>query len=301
MPPSSTIDVPLPRPSAADDQVLRDWIASCMGEDHFDAGASAPPDAMPGDVQAPLEGILVACPATAPGGACAIEKQNCTYPDQDCFCDHGVWNCAACPAQQPPIGGACPNGSDPTYFRPPSSCLYGALTCGCDPGDPSQSDWRCGVCPATEPATGSACGNTMFTCPYGNDSCHCLGGTWSCQTPSCPTLLGRSFTAQCNNRFSCQYPSLGTSCNCTFDSTWSCSCPASVPAEGEACAALDYQPCTYADESCSCGSSANGLGAWHCTAACPTSAPSAGSACHSSLNCSYGSSLCYCDGAIWHC
>jgi len=30
-------------------------------------------------------------------------------------------------------------------------------------------------------------------------------------------------------------------------------------------------------------------------------APADGSSCNSSLNCSYGSTLCYCAGAAWHC
>ena len=252
-----------------------------------------------------IGGILAVCPDAAPTGCCSVEYQVCTYPTETCVCDGGAWTCLACPATQPA-----------GYYddeRLSWSCRYGNVTCSYPA--PSvlhtySTDWGCGVCPPGEPTTGVACGNVAFECRYGADTCRCLSGSWTCATASCVQRYGAGGgEGVCvgPGHFTCQFPAFDQNCVCgTINDGRRCSCPASRPASGQTCLAYAgtmglANGCTYGDVTCQC---VGGNSQWTCSSnvpICPTAMPATGAACSGFLNCSYGSTLCVCDGTSWSC
>jgi hypothetical protein len=312
-----------PRPTSSDEVVVEQWIRSCVPEDYHpdyrvdDAGSTPPPDAGRdgsdgGYSQSPEAGVdgnfaLVPCPADPPTGACSIAGFACPYSTQSCTCTDGSWACQPCPATQPPTGTTCPalaDGYTPAAFR----CGYGNVTCSCVPNSNDVSDpptWACGVCPVSAPDPGQACGNTPLACAYADQQCSCDTGKWMCYARFCSAPGSRNnLVAQlCAGFYACSYPALDQSCTCqtpdvgglTPDVLLQCTCPAAPPRNGGDCVATISYSCSYSDQSCTCD------GQWHCTQVCPATAPANGGACGSTLNCSYGTGLCYCDGAAWHC
>jgi hypothetical protein len=301
MPPPSTIDSPIPEPNISDFSVLREWILNCIPNvPGFDAGPPPSPDAG-ADGGGPY--VYLTCPTSPPTGACSTKEMVCRYSTQTCTCDGTNWGCQACPAAQPANGSTCPtttaNGTTPVPF----SCGYGNVTCDCVPSDRPQDlapTWACGVCPAAAPSSGQACGNTSISCSYPQQECGCTGGSWECVPQSCPATQFSSGPISCAGFYSCAYPRLDQTCTCagtaTARSEMSCSCPTAPPTGGSFCQVTEA-PCSYGDQTCAC----NTFSGWQCTQQCPATAPADGSACRSSLNCSYGAGLCYCDGTTWHC
>ena len=56
---------------------------------------------------------------------CDVGGLQCSYPDAQCNCFGGDWNCfASCPAQEPQPGDAC-------MLSPQQVCTYGATSCLC--------------------------------------------------------------------------------------------------------------------------------------------------------------------------
>ena len=295
-----------PRVSAADGRILNDWITSCLGPDHGTGGATGTSETggsygfdAGNDAPGPVTGIFASCPSAAPSGACAINDQVCEYATQSCVCSGGTWACDSCPAAQPPVGTGCPigdGGAEQFGGRNPSlSCLYGSVNCSCESGT-SLGQWSCGVCPTSRPAEGGACGNSGFRCSFGDDTCRCIGNRWSCNTPTCPSVHQSQPSSCAGSAAACVFPALNQTCVCAGgDLSWACSCPVSLPVDGQSCVSFLSAACLYGERSCTCD------GTWHCQDACPAAAPVAGAVCHSPLSCSYGSNLCYCAGDIWHC
>lgn len=295
-PPNHDVAPPLPSPSVSDWSILREWIQSCIPNvPGPDAGTPPPP------VDAGSDGsgayTYTTCPAAPPAGSCSIQGMVCPYPTQTCTCDGGSWGCQSCPAAQPANGANCPATAGSTSAAARFACAYGNVTCNCVLPDPRT--WACGVCPATAPSSGQACGNTSISCPYDQRQCDCIGGTWTCVAPSCDQSGLESVPRACAGFYSCGYPRIDQSCTCsgTFASgaQQTCSCPVAAPQGGSVCKST-VAPCVYSDQTCSCSSTG-----WQCAQQCPDTRPADGSACSSSLNCSYGGGLCYCDGASWHC
>ncbi len=309
MPPPSTIDSPLPHPSVSDFSVLHEWIQSCIPNLPGPDAATPPPTPSP---DAGSDGgasfTFTSCPTTPPTGTCSIPRMTCPYSTQTCTCDNGSWACHPCPAAQPATGTVCPATQFDGGAPEPFICGYGNVTCGCVP-DPHEVDsptWACGVCPNPEPGTGQACGNTAISCAYADQQCNCNNGTWVCSAPHCPRPASAedNVVETCAGFYACDYPALDQSCACKSpvvsstvpDAKLECTCPAALPPNGGDCVVPIVSPCSYSDQSCTCGG-----GRWHCGQACPPVAPADGSSCGSTLNCSYGSGLCYCDGTVWHC
>src|SRR5262249_19532399 len=149
--------------TAAEAQVLRQWIGSCLGED---------------------QGVglerLVPCPADKPAGACAANAQACLYATTSCVCSDGNWSCADCPAEQPVSGNPCDGavaGGDgggspkplclpidtPSSCRGWYSCSYPEVGqwCSC-----IGAEWSC-TCPSSQPAAGTSCVEHGTVCAYG--------------------------------------------------------------------------------------------------------------------------------------
>jgi hypothetical protein len=298
MPPPSTIDAPIPRPSIDDISVLREWIQSCIPNvPGPDAGPMNPtPDA---GSHSDAGGTLILCPASAPTGSCSIDGQTCGYPTETCICASGTWTCTGCPSTQPAGGTICSVGDGPDAGARdlPFNCGYGPVTCSCAAHIPIDTapTWSCGVCPATQPSSGASCGNSSFDCSYTHANCSCVDGAWSCVELACPQPYF-STVISCQGLYTCDFPAAGQICGCGSGgrSQLACSCPIALPAEGQQC--LPAGTCGYGDQSCSCG-----VGGWHCAPVCPSSKPSDGAVCSSTLSCAYDPALCYCAGGAWHC
>jgi len=239
-------------------------------------------------------GTLIACPASPPSGACAVERMNCAYADTSCRCMGGSWSCSGCPGSPQATGAGTG-----------TMCRYGNITC---------SQWGCGACPDAHPTEGAVCGNTKFKCLYGNDACLCGGDVdgWRCTSLSCPERPSgamrtscSSFTLTDRNAISfdhaCSYAAENQTCVCSDGSgfgTFVCNCPAAAPAEGSAC--VGPSPCTYGGATCNCVDNH-----WKCGGSCPATKPTVGAACSTQVSCSYTSSgatsYCSCNGSNWSC
>ena len=276
------------RVSDSDGQILHDWIADCIGTpppSQADAGVDAANSSEP---------RVVACPAVPPSGSCRIDRALCLYAAQTCVCANGSWECLPCPAQQPSIGSSCPGAAAANGQVPLYRCGYGNLNCSCTGGN-NGPVWECGACPAAHPAGGAACGSAHFSCVYGDDTCDC-SGSWSCAAPYCPSPIFGPPWLSCegSGTYGCSYGE--QLCGCDAIGFRTCTCPASVPTEGQTCAHTS-DACVYGDHACTCSTSAQ----WQCPVICPTVHPTDGAACTSTLSCSYDAGLCYCDGSRWHC
>lgn len=250
-------------------------------------------------------GVLVACPASPPCGACAIEYLTCAYPTGTSVCSNGAWAWFACPATRPTGTEGVETLTD---HRLSMTCQYDNVTCSYprwnmyDYGGPG---WGCGVCPAGRPTDGAACGNTVFECRYGIDTCACgTSGGWKCLAASCePDRRAGMEVCVAPGHFTCQYPALDQTCVCgTVSDARRCTCPAARPAQGSPCKAYTghagvHGSCVYGEATCSCAGSQ-----WQCVdPVCPTAQPSSGSSCSTQISCSYGASFCACNGATWSC
>jgi len=239
-------------------------------------------------------GTLIACPASPPSGACAVERMNCAYADTSCRCMGGSWSCSGCPGSPQATGAGTG-----------TMCRYGNITC---------SQWGCGACPDAHPTEGAVCGNTKFKCLYGNDACLCGGDVdgWRCTSLSCPERPSSATRSSCavftladRNAISfdhaCSYAAENQTCVCSDGSgfgTFICNCPAAAPAEGSAC--VGPSPCTYGGATCNCVDNH-----WKCGGSCPAAKPTVGAACSTQVSCSYttagATSYCSCNGSSWSC
>ena len=269
-------------------------VAGTSGAGAGTGGSAGAADAGAPDARQVGIGTLIACPASPPSGACAVERMNCAYADTSCRCMGGSWSCSGCPGSPQATGAGTG-----------TMCRYGNLTC---------SQWGCGVCPDAHPAEGAVCGNTKFKCLYGNDACLCGGDVdgWRCTSLSCPERPSSATRSSCavftladRNAISfdhaCSYAAENQTCVCSDGSgfgTFICNCPAAAPAEGSAC--VGPSPCTYGGATCNCVDNH-----WKCGGSCPAAKPTVGAACSTQVSCSYTTSgvtsYCSCNGSSWSC
>jgi len=269
-------------------------VAGTSGAGAGTGGSAGAADAGAPDARQVGIGTLIACPASPPSGACAVERMNCAYADTSCRCMGGSWSCSGCPGSPQATGAGTG-----------TMCRYGNLTC---------SQWGCGVCPDAHPTDGAVCGNTKFKCLYGNDACLCGGDVdgWRCTSLSCPERPSSATRSSCavftladrnaiSFDYACSYAAENQTCVCSDGSgfgTFICNCPAAAPAEGSAC--VGPSPCTYGGATCNCVDNL-----WRCGGSCPATKPTVGAACSTQVSCSYttagATSYCSCNGSSWSC
>ncbi len=113
-------------------------------------------------------------------------------------------------------------------------------------------------CPPTQPQESENCTDWQLICDYGNATCDCGYGGWSCyecpvQEPtdgsSCQGLQGAD----------CTYGAVECSCQ-GYQQEWNCvTCPSTQPTAGDPCSDQGAY-CEYGQDTCMCGYNQE----WYC-------------------------------------